>query len=139
MALPGPIRSGLWIVSDWHGVNNRTIDGRSFFMSAVLPGRLLSIFFIVVALLAVVRAQADAKRAGDVVLETVTATQLDGEAVEFERGTLYVPENRNDPQSRLIGVGFARFRAFEATDRGSPPTVHLPGGPGTSSLTGPGK
>jgi hypothetical protein len=41
-----------------------------------------------------------------------------------------VPENRADPRSRIIGVGFARFRALKPT--AVPPTFHLPGGPGDS-------
>jgi len=45
-----------------------------------------------------------------------------------------MPENRTDPKSRVIGVGFARFRALEPTS--APPTFHLPGGPGGSYLRG---
>src|SRR5262245_18062226 len=73
------------------------------------------------------------KKPGEIILEPVSASTPDG-AVEFEFGTLYVPENRSDPKSRIIGVGFARFRALGETS--APPTFHLPGGPGNSLLTG---
>jgi pimeloyl-ACP methyl ester carboxylesterase len=50
----------------------------------------------------------------------------------YEIGTLYVPENRDKPGSRLIGVGFARVRAARPT--GAPPIVLLAGGPGVTML-----
>ncbi|MDI1444022.1 alpha/beta hydrolase [Polyangium sp. 6x1] len=50
----------------------------------------------------------------------------------YEIGTLYVPENRRNPGSRLIGVGFARIKAPQPT--GAPPVFWLPGGPGLSVL-----
>lgn len=55
-----------------------------------------------------------------------------GHTMSYEIGTLYVPENRRNPASRLIGVGFARIRASEPT--GAPPVFWLPGGPGLSVL-----
>ena len=72
-------------------------------------------------------------KAGEVVIEPATLTTPETGTVHFELGTLYVPENRADPNSRIIGVGFARFRASQPT--GAPPTFHLPGGPGDSFLT----
>lgn len=69
-------------------------------------------------------------QAGDVVLEPASLAVSATESIPFELGTLYVPENRSDPKSRLIGVGFARFRATKPT--ANPPTFHLPGGPGGS-------
>jgi pimeloyl-ACP methyl ester carboxylesterase len=77
-------------------------------------------------------AEPAAHKAGDVVLEAASFDTKETGKVDFEFGTLYVPENRADPKSRLIGVGFARFKARKAT--GAPPTFHLPGGPGTSFL-----
>lgn len=73
------------------------------------------------------------RKAGQVVLEMTSLTTPETGKVNFELGTLYVPENRSDPKRRLIGVGFARFRASKSTD--APPTFHLPGGPGTSFLS----
>lgn len=75
-----------------------------------------------------------APRAGDVTIERSAVVLPDGSALEFELGTLHVPENRANPASRLIGVGFARFRALSPA--GAPPTFHLPGGPGGSYVRG---
>jgi pimeloyl-ACP methyl ester carboxylesterase len=55
-----------------------------------------------------------------------------GETVSYEIGTLYVPENRSKPDSRRIGIGFARIKAPRPT--GAPPIFWLPGGPGLSVL-----
>lgn len=71
-------------------------------------------------------------RAGDIVVERGTVTSEAGKVVAYELGTLYVPENRQKPGSRLIGVGFARIRAPHPA--GTPPVFWLPGGPGLSVL-----
>lgn len=73
-------------------------------------------------------------KAGEVFIEPATLTTPETGTVHFQLGTLYVPENRADPNSRIIGVGFARFRASQPA--GAQPTFHLPGGPGGSLLTG---
>jgi pimeloyl-ACP methyl ester carboxylesterase len=75
---------------------------------------------------------ANQRKAGEVVIEQASLTTPETGTVNFELGTLFVPENRADPKSRLIGVGFARFRASQPSD--TPPTFHLPGGPGDSYL-----
>lgn len=75
---------------------------------------------------------ADVHKAGDLVIEPVTLTTPDTGPVQLEMGTFYVPENRNNPKSRIIAIGFARFRALQPT--GAPPQFHLPGGPGSSLL-----
>lgn len=74
------------------------------------------------------------RKAGEVVIEQASLTTPETGEVKFELGTLYVQENRADPKSRIIGVGFARFRALQRTD--ALPTFHLPGGPGDSYLRG---
>lgn len=71
-------------------------------------------------------------KAGDIVLQTGVVKAEDGTSVPYEVGTLYVPENRQSPTSRLIGVGFARLKAKTST--GAPPVFWLPGGPGLSVL-----
>jgi pimeloyl-ACP methyl ester carboxylesterase len=71
-------------------------------------------------------------RAGQIVTEAGVATALDGSTMPYEIGTIYVPENRDKPDSRLIGVGFARVRA--ARPSGAPPIVLLAGGPGVTML-----
>lgn len=67
-----------------------------------------------------------------VAIEKGTVSLPTGETVAYEIGTLYVPENRSKPDSRRIGVGFARIRAPHPT--GAPPIFWLPGGPGLSVL-----
>lgn len=75
---------------------------------------------------------AQARQAGDIVVTAGTVQTADGTAVPYEIGTLYVPEHRGVPGSRLIGVGFARIRARVPGD--APPVFWLPGGPGLSVL-----
>lgn len=72
------------------------------------------------------------RRAGETVIETGVATALDGSTMPYEIGTLYVPENRDKPGGRLIGVGFARVKAARPT--GAPPIFLLVGGPGVTML-----
>lgn len=71
---------------------------------------------------------------GSIVVEEASVRLPDGSTLAYELGTLHVRENRDNPASRIIGVGFARFRALAPT--GAPPTFHLPGGPGGSYLRG---
>ena len=77
-------------------------------------------------------AGASAHQAGEVVLEQGAVTAADGRVVRFELGTLYVSENRAAPNSRVIGIGFARLRATSPSK--APPVFMLPGGPGNSYL-----
>jgi pimeloyl-ACP methyl ester carboxylesterase len=79
-----------------------------------------------------VAAQPAAHRAGDIVIEASQATTLDGVRIDYETGTLFVPENRAAAGSRIIGIGFARIRAKHPT--GAPPVFVLPGGPGRSYI-----
>ncbi len=74
------------------------------------------------------------RKAGDVVIESASVKSANSDPVEFELGTLYVPENRAEPKSRLIGVGFARFKSEPKSE--VPPIFLLPGGPGNSYLNG---
>lgn len=82
-------------------------------------------------------ATAGAHKAGEFIIEPATTVLSGTEKLDYEIGTMYVPENRSDPASRVIGIGFARIKAAEPTD--APPTFHLPGGPGSSYLTDPRK
>ena len=50
---------------------------------------------------------------------------------EYQIGTFYVKENRSNPNSRLIGIGFSRF---ESKNSKAPPVFFLPGGSGSSFL-----
>ncbi len=61
-----------------------------------------------------------------------------GEEVDAERGYFEVPEDRSDPGSRRIRLGYVRFRSTAA--RPGNPIVYLSGGPGgtgTGTATGP--
>ncbi len=72
-------------------------------------------------------------QAGELTLEACTIGRGD-DAVEAECGTLVVPENRTDPDSRLIALPVARVRA-RASSTGEP-VFNLNGGPGSSNIVG---
>ncbi len=95
-----------------------------------------SLPFLVLLLLIVfipTSSEATSREAGTVEIETHSAKTSAGEVVEYELGTLFVPENRSDPDSRIIGVGFARFKSV-VQPAPAPPIFQLPGGPGSSYL-----
>jgi pimeloyl-ACP methyl ester carboxylesterase len=73
-------------------------------------------------------------KTGDIVAEHRVAIDDKGRSVPYEIGTLYVPENRRNPGSRLIGIGFARIRGSAPIHAGTPPVFWLPGGPGLTVL-----
>jgi pimeloyl-ACP methyl ester carboxylesterase len=73
-------------------------------------------------------------KAGDIAVERHAVHDEKAQSVEYEIGTLYVPENRHKPDSRLIGVGFARIKGPASTRPGTPPVFWLPGGPGLTVL-----
>ncbi len=71
-------------------------------------------------------------------LEPYVFKAMNGTEVNAEKGTFEVPENRSDPNSRKIKIGFVRFKSTSATP--GDPIVYLaggPGAPGTLSLMGP--
>jgi pimeloyl-ACP methyl ester carboxylesterase len=92
---------------------------------------LLTTVVATVLLLAVSQASSAQERAGDLKTEEASIETSDGKVIKYELGTIYVPEVRSDPKSRIIGVGFARFRS---EDPKAPPMFVLPGGPGSSYL-----
>ncbi len=55
-----------------------------------------------------------------------------GDPVEAYRGTVQVPENRNDPDSRMLTLHYVRFSATGETP--GAPIVYLAGGPGGSGI-----
>ena len=55
----------------------------------------------------------------------------DGEKREYEIGVFFVPENRLNPDSRVIAIDYARFPAKEQK---GPPIFMLPGGPGDTYI-----
>jgi pimeloyl-ACP methyl ester carboxylesterase len=56
----------------------------------------------------------------------------DGSDLAAERGSFSVPEDRNDPSSRRIEIGFVRFRSTNPNP--GAPIVYLAGGPGGSGV-----
>jgi pimeloyl-ACP methyl ester carboxylesterase len=67
-------------------------------------------------------------KSGTLKLKPHTFTSQKGEKVESEFGTLFVPENRSNPQSNLIELAFVRFKSTAKNP--GPPIVYLAGGPG---------
>ena len=59
-------------------------------------------------------------------------TARSGETVAAFRGAFLVPENRSDPDSRMIELGYVRFPA--TSERAGSPIVYLAGGPGGSGV-----
>jgi pimeloyl-ACP methyl ester carboxylesterase len=69
--------------------------------------------------------------AGDLLLDPCTYSTEDGNYAA-DCGTLVVPENPADPQSRLIAVQVTRIRA--QTDEPAEPIFRLQGGPGKTNM-----
>lgn len=55
---------------------------------------------------------------------------------EYESGVFFVPENRNEKDSRVIAIDYARFQAAEQS---GPPVFLLPGGPGNTYIHNKGQ
>jgi pimeloyl-ACP methyl ester carboxylesterase len=72
------------------------------------------------------------RKAGDIQIDAASTAVVNGVPVQYELGTLFVPENRASAKSRIIGVGFARMKA--SAPSGAPPVFWLPGGPPLSVL-----
>ena len=89
-----------------------------------------SFLFVIAIFAAAVTAAQVPPKAGDLILEPYVFENSKKEKVDAERGRLYVPENRGNPNSRLIELSFVRFKSTSANP-GSP-IVYLAGGPGGS-------
>jgi pimeloyl-ACP methyl ester carboxylesterase len=55
-----------------------------------------------------------------------------GETVEALEGSFMVPENRTDPNSRMLTLHYVKFPA--TTPKAGPPIIYLAGGPGGSGI-----
>ena len=73
-------------------------------------------------------------RAGDLLLERCEYATEDG-SYDADCGTLVVPENRHDPDSRLIALPVKRIRA-QSPHPGAP-LFRLQGGPGGTNMLFP--
>jgi pimeloyl-ACP methyl ester carboxylesterase len=67
--------------------------------------------------------------------DELSIVDSDGDSIFYEIGTILVPENRNDLNSRMIGVGFLRLHS-KIKNPIAPPIFALPGGPGYSFVKG---
>lgn len=72
--------------------------------------------------------------AGDLTLESCRYQTEDG-SLAAECGTLVVPENRHDPDSRLIALPVKRILAQTSAPR--PPLFYFEGGPGVTNMEFP--
>jgi pimeloyl-ACP methyl ester carboxylesterase len=73
----------------------------------------------------------DGAKAGDLTLRPCDYA-TEGGTYEADCGTLVVPENRSDPQTRLIGLRVTRIRA--RSDHPRAPIFRLEGGPGMTNM-----
>jgi pimeloyl-ACP methyl ester carboxylesterase len=73
-------------------------------------------------------------QAGDLTLEPCSFS-TDAGNYDADCGTLVVPENRDDPDSRLIALPVTRIHA--TSDREKEPIFRLQGGPGLTNMTFP--
>lgn len=73
------------------------------------------------------------QQAGDLKIEPYVFENSKKEKLAAEFGRLSVPENRNNPQSRLIELAFVRFKST-SPNPGSP-IIYLAGGPGGSGIS----
>jgi pimeloyl-ACP methyl ester carboxylesterase len=77
-------------------------------------------------------ASAAPARAPELRVEPYAFRLADGADLPAERGTFSVPEDRRDPRSRRIEIGFVRFRS--TNPHPGAPIVYLAGGPGGSGV-----
>ena len=88
--------------------------------------------FVFAILILFAPAAASARSAPQLRLEPYAFRLADGTELAAERGRFLVPEDRSDPNSRQIELGFVRFRS--TTPDPGPPIVYLAGGPGGSGV-----
>jgi pimeloyl-ACP methyl ester carboxylesterase len=77
-------------------------------------------------------APAAAAKTSPLKLEPYMVKLADGSELAAERGTFSVPEDRNNPRSRRIDIGFVRFKSTNPNP--GAPLVYLAGGPGGSGV-----
>lgn len=92
---------------------------------------LRSIWLLICILLLTIPCAAQLKP-GTLKLKPYTFENDKKEKVDAEFGTLFVPENRYNPESNLIELAFVRFKSTAKNP--GPPIVYLAGGPGGSGI-----
>ena len=93
----------------------------------------LKLLFVSVIILLPLESALGQQKAGDLKIEPYVFENSKKEKVDAELGRLLVPENRNNPQSRLIELAFVRFKST-SKNPGSP-IIYLAGGPGGSGIS----
>ncbi len=72
------------------------------------------------------------RAAGAVTIATSSFSSFDGEVIDCEAGRLFVPENRQKRDSRLLELAFIRLKSTAQNPQ--PPVIFLAGGPGGSGI-----
>ena len=90
------------------------------------------LWLVAMTVLVLASVSAGQPKAGGVVVEQFMFENSQKEIIAAERGRLFVPENRRNPNSRLIELAFVRFKST-AKQPGAP-IVYLAGGPGGSGI-----
>lgn len=78
-----------------------------------------------------VRRRVNARKAGDHRHEERTLMTADGDEIRATFGRFVVPENRANPEARLIELAYVRLHG--TPEQSTAPLVYLAGGPGDSS------
>ena len=73
------------------------------------------------------------QKPGDIIITPRVFESASGRKVDAEFGELTVPENRQQPSSRLIQIAFVRFKS--TSPKPGSPIVYLAGGPGGSGIS----
>lgn len=70
------------------------------------------------------------EKAGHLELEATSFESASGQTIQAQRGQLWVPENRNKPQSEAIAITFVHLKSTNPNPLA--PIIYLEGGPGSS-------
>ncbi|MFC1729390.1 alpha/beta fold hydrolase [candidate division KSB1 bacterium] len=82
-------------------------------------------------------AQAPSPEPGTIFIYPERIILRDGGFFNAERGIMFVPINRSDKNSAVIGIEVYRFKASEKAQPGTPPVFFLHGGPSFGGLERP--
>jgi pimeloyl-ACP methyl ester carboxylesterase len=110
----------------------RKADGMSVMESKMKQCQFLALLVSLCAVVMLAPAAAQTPKPGEMRLEPYVFESGDKQKVDAELGHLFVPENRRNPNSRLIELVFVRFKS--TAQKPGPPIVYLAGGPGGSGI-----
>lgn len=97
-------------------------------MTSKLAGRLVAAATL---WMTVAGASAQVHEVGEVSMEPIKFVVIDGVRIQPHYGTLWVPENRSNPDSKLIELAFMRL--LSRAEKVGPPLIYLAGGPGSAT------